>query len=304
MDTRAVLILAFGGPGSLDEVEPFMKKVLRGREVPEALIEGAKKRYAAIGGGSPLAAITTKQAELIEEGLKKRGEDVRVYTAMLNWYPSIEETLERIAQSGINRVYALVMSSHTSPAATGGYRRAVEEAIRRLHITMDVIFVECWHTHPLYIEVLKEKIKDAIAGMSEDEKTLLVFTAHSLPEEVAKGDPYVRKLRETVEALSSRMRLPPARLAFQSRGQRGRWLGPQAEEVIEEAAKEGVKRVCLVPLGFVADHVETLYDIDIALKEFAESLGMRFVRAASLNTSDRFIEAVVDAVWRKIRISS
>ncbi len=304
MGNKAVLILAFGGPRSLDEVEPFIKKVFRGREVPEALIEGARKRYAAIGGGSPLGAITAKQAELMEEGLKKRGEDVRVYTAMLNWYPSIEETIERIARSGIERVYALVMSSHTSPVATGGYRMAVEEAIRRLDTAMDVVFVECWHTHPLYIEAMKEKIEDALDGVSEDEKTLLVFTAHSLPEEVAKGDPYVRRLRETVEALSSRMRLPPARLAFQSRGQRGRWLGPQAEEVIEEAAGEGIERVCLVPLGFVADHLETLYDIDIALKGLAESLGMRFVRAASLNTSDRFIEAVVDVIWRKIRISS
>ncbi len=303
MTNRAVLILAFGGPRSLEEVEPFIKRVLKGREVPEAVIEGAKKRYAAIGGSSPLLAITEEQAELLEEGLKKRGEDVKVYMAMLNWYPSIEETLEKIAEDGAERLYVLVMSSHTSPAATGGYKKAVEEALKNKGRAMSVTFVECWHTHPLYIEALREKIKEALEEIGADEKTLVLFTAHSLPEELLVGDPYVRKLQETIEALSSRMKLPSTRLAFQSKGGRGRWLGPQAEEVIEEAAKEGIRKICVVPLGFVADHVETLYDIDIAMKGLAESLGVRFVRAGSLNTSDRFIQALVDVIWKKIRIS-
>ncbi len=301
MNKKAVLILAFGGPRSVEEVEPFIRKVLEGRDVPKEVIEGAKRRYSAIGGRSPLLAITERQAELIEEGLKRRGEDVTVHVAMLNWYPSIDETVERIAREGTERLYVVVMSSHTSPLATGRYRRAVEEVMRKLNTPMDVVFVEGWHTHPLYIEALRDTIKDALKGSCKD--TLLVFTAHSLPQEPAEEDPYESKLRETIDALSSRMSLPPVRLAFQSRGREGRWLSPSTEEVIKEASEQGIKRVCLVPLGFVADHVETLYDIDIVLRRLAESLGMEFVRTASLNTSERFIEAVVDVIWKKIRIS-
>lgn len=305
MSKKALLVLAFGGPGSLDEVEPFIKRVLRGREVPPPLIEAAKRRYAAIGGSSPLPAITERQAVLIGEGLKRRGEPIGVYTAMLNWHPFIADTVKKIAADGVDRLYVLVMSSHTSPVATGGYNRAVKEAIDATGQTIDVVFVEGWHTHPLYLDALRETIKDALSTLGgQGLKPFVLFTAHSLPEELVKADPYVERLRETIDRLALRMELPPARLAFQSKGGRGRWLEPTAEDALKEAAREGFTAVCVVPLGFVADHVETLYDLDIALKAVAEEAGLGFVRACSLNTTDRFIEALVDVVWRRIRRSS
>lgn len=291
------MLLAFGGAASLEEVEPFLRNVLGGRPVSEEMIERAKERYRLIGGGSPLAAITGEQAAALQARLEAGHPGLyRCYWAMRHWKPFIKDTLLRMVEDSVEEAAAVVMAPHSSRAATGGYEKDLSAALETTGGSPRTSFVAPWHRHPLFIRAVAANLSAALEQLRRARKVRVIFSAHSLPLATIEGDPYVRKLEETIADVTAIVDCR-WRLAFQSRGAGPRpWLGPSVEEVMEEAAKEGFDAVALVPLGFTADHVETLYDIDIHFSGEARRLGLGFARSASLNASPLFIDALADVV--------
>jgi len=302
-----VLMMAYGSPDSLDQMEEYLLDIRGGRATPPSLVEEIKERYARIGGRSPLLDLTLAQAFALDKELNRRhnptGMRFRVYVGMRHWAPRIEEAAAQIVADGIDRLVALVMAPHQSRLSTGAYFRKLEEAIAELGMRPAIGRVESWHDHPDLIVALAEKAASAIARFV-DGTPFVIFTAHSLPNRIlAEGDPYDRQLRETAQLLAGRLSLAGGRWCFcyQSSGRSSEpWLGPQIEETILDLIKDGEKELLVVPIGFVCDHVEVLYDIDIAARELAEAHGARLERSVSLNSSPALISALADLVYRAV----
>ena len=302
----AVLLLAFGGPNNLSEIEPFLKNIFCGRPVPPALVDDVRKRYEMIGGASPLTKITRAQAGALKDCLLRKGRNIDIYWAMRFWHPYISDVLTELEQKGLRRVLYLVMSPYCTPASTGGYDKAVriweDSALRHLI----AIPATGWHVHPRYLDALIQTIRQGLAAFPAHcrEQVPIIFTAHSLPEAQAKNDPYVDRLQETVKTIAERLGRTNYSLAFQSRG-RGTdaWLQPGPEQVLEGLAQSGIAEVLLVPVGFVADHLETVYDLDIVLKNKAETMGVHLERSPSLNDNPLLIEALAETVLDSLKHS-
>lgn len=295
---RALLLLAFGGPRSLEEVE-FLLTRLFGRQPSPELLERVKERYRLIGGSSPLPAITERQARALEERLNARGYSFKSYVGMRYSQPLIEETLKGILQDGIKEVVAIPMAPFRSRFSTGAYKEELNRANNISGEKLRITFIEGWHVHPLFLQVVAGSIEEGLKQFTpEDRKKVhLIFTAHSLPESVIGNDPYVDDMKESINEVLKRIGPFPWHMAFQSKGGGpGKWIGPDVENVLSEINKIGVREVVIVPIGFVSDHIEILYDIDILYKEKAESLGMVFKRTPSLNSSEGFIEALTTIV--------
>jgi len=290
-----VLILAFGGADSLENIEPFLKNVLKGRHFPSGLVEKITERYRLIGGKSPLLEITRAQADGICEIL---GDKYKPYVGMLNWTPYIPDTIARMKADGIKEAVGLVMAPFTSPIATGAYELTVEKTLNDLGKTPKIKMLSNWHVHPVYIDIILAKINEALADFEDRQNALVILSNHSLPRDLLEGDAYEMKLNQTVDAIGARLDVE-CRRSFQSQGTSNVvWLGPKTEDVILEAKKAGKEGVVVVPLGFAADHVETLYDIDILFKATAENAGLRFARTTSLNTTPEFLSLLADIIKR------
>jgi len=297
--TKAVLLLAFGGADSIENVEPFVKNILKGREVSPEFIEEMKERYEAIGGRSPLLDITNAQAKALEDKLNAGGGDTyKVFVGMLNWNPYIIEAIDDIQAAGFTEVQAIVMTPYALPAIMDGYKKAVASAIEESGKPLSVEYIEGWHTHPILIEAIVENLRHELKAFDEPKNAHLVFTAHSLPVAALKGDTYQRLVRETVFAVTDFVNYE-FRVAYQSQGRTGKWLGPEIEEIVIEASAYAKEGMIVLPVGFVADHVETLFDLDINIKKMVEGMGMKFGRTASLNTNPRFIDMLADVVCNK-----
>jgi len=297
-----VLLLAFGGADSIENVEPFIKNVLSPREPSPELIEITKERYKLIGGSSPLLHITSKQARLLQAKINRgRKEPLKVYVGMRNWDPYIKDTLQEMKDDGVTKAIAVIMAPHQSKASTGGYVDAIEAARAEIDGLPEVEYIDPWHVSPTFLEAIVENIQTALVAyykLREKWKIRVIFTAHSLPKRLLEGDPYVSLIEETVEGITDMLSYLNHTLAYQSKGggAGGEWLGPSVEEAIEEAKKAGCLGVLIIPIGFVSDHVETLYDIDILFEQKARSLKLSFERVAALNTTDTFIKALTEAV--------
>jgi ferrochelatase len=304
-----VLLMAYGGPHSLDDVEPYLLDVRGGRPTPAELVEEIRHRYTQIGGRSPLLEVTMAQAAALEERLNHTGAaslspDPRfqVYVGMRHWTPYIAEAVERIAADGHRRVIALCMAPHASRMSTGAYLQKLRQAVEAQKAGLQVDFVESWHTQPSFIDALVEQVQAARQRFSRSALVDLryLFSAHSLPVSIIEqGDPYASQLQETAQLLADRLGLQDRQWQFcyQSAGAQGsRWLGPDILEVVDDLAERGVHDVLVTPIGFVADHVEVLFDLDIETRQHAAALGMRLERSPSLNTNPTFIEALAQVV--------
>jgi ferrochelatase len=301
---KALLLLAFGGPRSLEEVEPFLTRLFRGRRPSPEQIERIKDRYRLIGGSSPLPDITSGQAKALEKRLKEKGYSFKSYVGMRYGHPLIEETLAEILRDGLREVVAIPMAPFRSRASTGAYVEEVHRVLKTMGSGLEVSFVEAWYCHPLFIAAVKEKMEEGVMEFSAEARgrVHLVFTAHSLPRSITEKDPYVGDMEASVKKVLEGAKPLPWHIAFQSKGGGPEaWIGPDVEMVLEELASQDVKEVLLIPIGFVSDHIEILYDIDIAFRQKAESLGMTMKRTRSLNTSERFIEALAGAVERHLK---
>jgi protoporphyrin/coproporphyrin ferrochelatase len=301
-ETIGVLLMAYGSPESVEDMEAYLLDIRGGRPTSPELVAEITERYEQIGGRSPLLDRTRQQAQALEDELNRRFRALPVrfksYLGMRHWDPRIQTAVEQMADDGVQKVVALVMAPHSSRLSTGAYFSRLQGAIADQGAALDVRQVENWHAYPGFIESIAEKVEAALPQF--DQPPHVVFTAHSLPARIlSQGDPYDSQLRETCSLLAQRLGLAEGRwrFSYQSAGQSAEpWLGPQIEEVIVELAQAGETNLLIVPIGFVCDHVEVLYDIDIAGSKIAAEHGARLERSDSLNSSPRFISALADLI--------
>ena len=288
-----VLLLAHGAPERLGDIPEFLLRVRNGRPLPPPAVEEITRRYAAIGGGSPLLGHTRRQAEALAARLGRP-----VYVGMRNWHPFIAEAVQAVVGDGLRRLVAICLAPHNSRTSIGLYRQRLEEAAAPAGAALAVDFVESWHDHPLLIRAFAEKLRakteETRAATGADPPVIL--TAHSVPvETIAAGDPYERQVRDTAARVAAEAACRLWQCAFQSQGMTaGPWLEPTVESVIDRLAQEGHKHVVLAPIGFVSDHVEVLYDVDIAFREYARARRLTLWRTDSLNDSPLLIDALAD----------
>jgi ferrochelatase len=301
---KAILLLAFGGPRAPDEVEPFLTLLYRGRKPSPDQLEKIKERYRLIGGCSPLPEITLKQAEALESSLRLKGYPFKSYIGMRYGQPLIEETLREMIRDGMKEVIAIPMAPFRSRASTGAYIEEINLARERLEWKMEISFIEGWHLHPLFLRAIQEKIEEGLRPFTPEERKRahLIFTAHSLPKSLVENDFYVKDMEESVKEVLKKIEPLPWHIAFQSRGMGPEeWLGPDVESILTELSHQKVREVLIIPIGFVSDHIEVLYDMDIFYREKAESMGMVLRRTPSLNDSERFIEALTTIVEEHLK---
>ena len=295
----SVLMVGFGGPETLDQVPRFVESVLA-RTPPEHVIASVIDRYRQIGGGSPLPGTTRGQATLVREGLRGRGVEADVCVGMLHARPTIDEAAAEILAAGVEDVTVISLAPYRCEVSTDAYEAAVEKCmsekgmngkVPRLH------FVPDWNLAPGYVGALVDMLEDALGSAPPD--TPVIFAAHSLPVRmIEQGDPYADQLLATANAVATSLELRNWHLAYQSVSAAARepWLGPSVDEVMERLAAEGASSVLVDPIGFISDHVETLYDNDIEHRAQAEKLGIDFHRCRCLNHHPGLIEGFVDLV--------
>jgi len=275
-----------------------LKKIFSGRPLNPSVVNQAKERYRLIGGKSPLPEITERQARSLQNNLKKRGMLCDVSIGMRYWLPSISEAINTFHAKGIKKIFCIILSPFSTGAATGGYNRAVYQAIEESHQNMEAHFVSPWNTHARYLDAAADRVKAGLNLFSANirDSVPIIFSVHSLPLEHVNDDPYVNEIKKTIAGVITRLGKHEWYLAFQSQGKEGVWLAPHVEDVLKDIAASGKKDVLVVPLGFVSDHLETLYDLDIVLRKKALDLGLNFQRAPSLNDSPHFIEALTEVI--------
>ena len=299
----AVLLLAHGAPERLGDIPQFLLNVRGGRGLPEKAVQEIIERYVRIGGSSPLLRITRLQAESLARVL-----GLPVYVGMRNWKPYIEQAVRKLAEDGADQVVAVCLAPQNSRTSTDLYRRHLAEAVEKVAPELQVEFVENWHDHAGLIAAFCEKVSLAVAKAQAEsgQPVPVIFTAHSVPvRTLAAGDPYESQVKETACLLAQAMGLSDYRVAFQSQGMTAEpWVGPTVESLIDEFAGQGVRKVVLAPVGFVSDHVEVLYDIDIAFREYGQQKGVSVVRPESLNASPLFIQCLASIVSGRIEIAA
>ncbi len=297
--STAILLMAMGGPDSLDNVEPFLRDVRGGRPTPRELVEEIRERYRATGGKSPAVGITKRVAEKLERRLNKAvGPRYKVYVGLRHWHPFIREAYAELLKQAPEQVIGVSMAPQRSMLSTGAYQKKVDDARAEFKSTCPVSYVGSWNRHPVLIGAIADSIRQALARFPADvrEAVPVLFTAHSLPERiVAMNDPYPEEVAGTVEAVAVRLGRQPTRFAYQSQGRSSEpWLGPTVESVLDELFREGHRQVLVAPIGFICDHVETLFDIDIELRQRAVRHGMQLERMAMLNDSPAMIDLLTD----------
>ncbi len=295
---QAVLLIAHGSPDRVEEIPEFLRNVTGGRPLPDAVVEEIKHRYGLIGC-SPLTCHTMDQADGVRREL-----GIPVYIGMRNWKPFIGDTVKQMAEDGVTRAVAICLAPQNSRTSVGLYKKALLGESGEA--PFDIEFVEEWHDNPLLIRAFAEKFREGWerACREAGAKLPVIFTAHSVPQRtIADGDPYETQAGETAALVARAVGLADEDwgFAFQSQGMSGgAWLGPTVEETILGLKEKGHASVFLQPIGFVCDHVEILYDIDIAFRKFAEEHGMRLWRAESLNDSPTFAAAVADVARKRL----
>ena len=307
MSRLGVLVMAYGGPESLADVEPYLLDIRGGRPTPPALVEEVRERYRRIGGKSPLREVTERQAEALRAALCERGVAADVEVGMRHWQPRIAAAVRRLAGRGVRRAVGLTMAPHYSRRSVGAYQEQVRAAADGAAGAPSFTFVSQFGDHPRFIAAVAREVRAALHALPEaPEKTpgaprfRVLFSAHSLPEAwVGGGDPYSAQLHTSAAAVARAAGLAPGqwRQCYQSAGARpGAWLGPALDDELRRAAHDGVGYVVVAPFGFVADHVEILFDIDIELRGLGDSLGVRVSRTRSLGTDPELMAALADRV--------
>ncbi|MGQ0849537.1 MAG: ferrochelatase [Actinomycetota bacterium] len=289
-----VLLVGFGGPESIDEVPAFVESVL-GRQPPEHVIASAIGRYATIGGRSPLPTTTRLQAVLVAEELSRRGLKTNVYVGMLHARPTINEAAARILSEGVKDLTVISLAPYRCEVSTDAYEVAVKTALDGRGLRLR--FAPDWNLEPGYIRALADMLAKALEQAPT--VTPVIFTAHSLPVRmIEQGDPYADQLAATAGTVAERLRLGEWHLAYQSISAAARepWLGPSVEVVLERLAADGATSALVDPIGFISDHVETLYDNDIEHRAHAKSLGIAFHRCRCLNSDPELIDTIADLV--------
>jgi ferrochelatase len=299
-----LLVMAYGGPNNLDEVEPYLMDVRGYRPTSQEIIHEVRERYREIGGRSPILEQTREQAAALEAALNADGQQFKAFVGMRHWHPYIKDTLAEMQPQGIEKAVGLVMAPHYSRMSIGAYYNKVEEA----NFPIAFSRIENWHLQPGYINALTDRVRDALKHFPEEVRAEIpvIFTAHSLPEKILEwNDPYPTQLRETVAAVMEQLGSQPHEFAYQSAAiSTIPWLGPDAGEVIERLASEGKKHILLCPIGFVCEHVEILYDIDIVYQNLAKSLNIHLQRIEMLNTAPEMVAGLAELIRKTAKDSN
>ena len=297
----SVLLIAFGGPENPEDVRPFLRIVAEGRPIPPERVEEVAQHYEAIGGRSPLGELTRLQAAGLREALARDGIARAVYVGMRNWHPFLHETLAEMSERGHRRALGIILSSFQTEASWERYVGDVAAARGRAGAgAPEVACAPAWADHPLFIEAMVDRATTALAEVPARRRgaAQLVFTAHSVPVAMADGSPYSAQLQSAAGRIAGRLGHPRWSVAYQSRSGSPRepWLEPDIGDLLRALARDGVRDVVVAPIGFVCDHVEVLYDLDVQARRLAKGLGLGFYRAPAANDHPRFIEMLADLV--------
>ena len=314
MPKQAVLLLAHGTPETVEDIPEYLRNVVSGRPMPQHVVEEIQHRYSLIGR-SPLTDITREQGQLVEAEMAAAGDPVPVYIGMRNWRPYIPDVVKQMRTDGVEAAAVICLAPQNSRTSVGLYKRAVQAEAGSIRID----FTEGWADHPLLADAFAERLRAAEAKLSAEtgSPVPVLFTAHSVPERTIQppapsetsgprlwpgegADPYAEDAKRTAELVAARVpEIPAWWFAFQSQGASGGpWIGPTVEETVDTIAAEGVKTLLLHPIGFLCDHVEILYDVDIAFREHAAGVGVRLERPESLNASPLLARAIADLAAR------
>jgi len=298
---EAVLLIAFGGPTARHEIRPFLEIVTRGRDIPAARLEEVAQHYEAMPGGrSPLTELTFAQARSLEEALARVGPPLPVFVGMRNWHPFLRDTLASMGDKGVRRALGIILSPLRTEASWDRYRRDVTEGRAAVASAPEIAFAPAWSEHPEFVGAVADRARAALDEVPADARarTSLVFTAHSVPVAMAETSPYAADLTAAARAVAARLEHPRWSIAYQSRSGSPRepWLEPDIAVVLGRLAADGEQHVVVVPIGFVCDHVEVLYDLDVEARQVARQHGLDLHRAAAVNDHPRFIAMLADLV--------
>ncbi len=314
----ALILMNLGGPDSLEAIRPFLVNLFSDRQIIKLpaqpllarLIARARSkkvaaRYEMIGGSSPIVRLTREQAEETAITLAEAGYDCRAYVGMNYWHPFIKDAVADAVAAGYRQIIGLCLFPHYSRATSGACVRDLKKAVESIDESLSVGIIDAWYDHPLYIKALAETVEAGLEAFNEEERRDLkvIFSAHSLPKEfVDDGDPYPEHLKVTIDGVIKKTGPLDWLLTYQSRSGPVEWLKPQTDEQIVELGQAGVKNMLIVPVSFVSDHIETLYELDIMYAELAKAWGVRkYERAPALNSAPTFIQALADIVEKELR---
>ena len=298
-----VFLMAHGAPESVDDIPEYLRNIRGGTESTSEIIQIISDRYEQIGGKSPLRKITEELCVRLESFLNQQGGQFKVYCGMRNWSPYIYDEVKRMKEDGIKRVVAICLAPQFSTWSTRLYFNVFKESLKSCGIEdLDVRYIGSWADHPLLIDAFEEKYQAALAKLEPKASVYTIFTAHSIPaESIELGDPYGEEFDKTVKKLVERIQPNNWFKAYQSQGMIPvPWLGPTVESVLDKIARQGSKTVLMVPVGFVCDHVEILFDIDIEFSEYAKERKLNLYRTESLNLSPTFVETLASVTWENL----
>jgi ferrochelatase len=306
---EAVLVIAFGGPGGPDDIRPFLANVLRGRRVAPERVEEVAHHYELFGGVSPLTSLTLRQAEGLRERLWSAGVMLPVHVGMRNWDPYLADTLREMSQNGIRRAIGFIAAAHRSYSGCLQYRENVIAARAGLAdrglADVEVTYVDDWFMDPGFITANADHIREALERLPADlrSRARLVFTAHSIPVSMAERYPYQAQYEQTARVVAAALNVADFATVYQSRSGRPEdpWLGPDVGEYLRQAKTEGVAAVVLCPIGFLADHIEVLYDLDVEAANVCREIALPMTRAESVNTHPRFLDTMAAAVLHTLK---
>jgi ferrochelatase len=296
-----VLLMAYGTPETLDDVEPYYTHIRGGRPPAPESLENLRERYRMLGGHTPLLDITREVSDKLQHRLDADAPGrYRIYIGMKHWHPFIGEVLPRMAADGIRTALGVVLAPHYSRMSVGSYRKYADQALERIAEPLDIQFVESWQAHPMFRQLIADRIAEELAQFPAEARgeVKVLFSAHSLPERILSwDDPYPRELHESAAGIAELLGLRDWRFAYQSAGMTGEpWLGPDILDYLDDLAAEGVRHVLSVPFGFVAEHLEVLWDIDNEAQAKAAELGMTLRRTRMPNADPEFIEVIAAIV--------
>lgn len=291
-----LLVMAYGGPNTLDEVEPYLMDVRGYRPTSPEIIHEVRERYREIGGRSPILEQTQTQASALESTLNTNGQEFKAFVGMHHWHPYIKDTLVNMQTQGIQRAVGLVMAPHYSRMSIEAYFKKIEQADSPIKIAPIIN----WHLLPGYLDALVSRVRAALERFPTDVRSQVpvIFSAHSLPEQILEwNDPYPGQLRATVDAVMQHLGDQPHEFAFQSAAISNEpWLGPDVSVLIKRFAEQGQKNIISCPIGFVCEHVEVLYDIDIVYQKLANSLDVRLERIEMVHTALQMIAGLAELI--------
>lgn len=298
----AVLLIGFGGPEKPEDVLPFLEDVTAGRNIPPERLKLVAQQYEKIGGVSPYNRLTREQAQALEKLLKARGIEIPVVVGFAHYAPRIKDTLTELTQQVKKNIFAIIMAPHRSPASYDKYVIKVDEALKTLNLAPTITYAPEWHKRPGFINAIAQNVQEAYAQLTTEEKSRhraeLILTAHSIPRKMAHDSPYSKQFEETCQLVTEKVGMPYYQTAFTSRSGRPEdlWLEPDLTEFIDRRTYETLSACVVAPIGFLVDHVEVLYDIDVKAQDKAKWKGLHMVRAKTVGTHPAFIAMLASLV--------